>query len=281
MQGWGRPASRGQRAAPRLPGSEPSLQAPPRTPFPPPGRQLWRVTCVAPAQVGAQGKTDRPGPARPWLVEPRGEPAWGAVRARPPLEGRGLWSPSSRRLGAARCRGRHDAPTKPLAGLPEGTGRVAPLLAPTPGSQRTEPPKVLTAMGKMVQQIATINNLLIFINIQISQLQKPREGRASGEGRAGRRRITPCTAWAPGSCQGRVRGWAPASPLPAGDRGAGLGTRPPLCPPGTRLWGWLNAPTSWPGQGPAFPAPGSRGSGSDLRVQPVGAGPRPGGLRRE
>lgn len=46
----------------------------------------------------------------------------------------------------------------------------------------SEPPKVLTAMDKMVQQIATINNLLIFINIQISQLQKSNEGSASGEG---------------------------------------------------------------------------------------------------
>lgn len=46
----------------------------------------------------------------------------------------------------------------------------------------SEPPKVLTAMDKMVQQIATINNLLIFINIQISQLQKSNEGRAPGEG---------------------------------------------------------------------------------------------------
>lgn len=52
---------------------------------------------------------------------------------------------------------------------------------PTPGSHNTEPPKVLTVMGKMVQQIATINNLLIFINMQISQLQKSNEGRASGE----------------------------------------------------------------------------------------------------
>lgn len=41
---------------------------------------------------------------------------------------------------------------------------------------------MLTEMDKMVQQIATINNLLIFINIQISQLQKSNEGRASGEG---------------------------------------------------------------------------------------------------
>lgn len=41
---------------------------------------------------------------------------------------------------------------------------------------------MLTVMGKMVQQIATINNLLIFINMQISQLQKSNEGRASGEG---------------------------------------------------------------------------------------------------
>lgn len=49
-------------------------------------------------------------------------------------------------------------------------------------SHNLEPPKVLTAMDKMVQQIATINNLLIFINIQISQLQKSNEGRASGEG---------------------------------------------------------------------------------------------------
>lgn len=49
-------------------------------------------------------------------------------------------------------------------------------------SHNSEPPKVLTAMDKMVQQIATINNLLIFINIQISQLQKSNEERASGEG---------------------------------------------------------------------------------------------------
>lgn len=49
-------------------------------------------------------------------------------------------------------------------------------------SHNSEPPKVLTEMDKMVQQIATINNLLIFINIQISQLQKSNEGRASGEG---------------------------------------------------------------------------------------------------
>lgn len=55
---------------------------------------------------------------------------------------------------------------------------------------------MLTAMGKMVQQIATINNLLIFINIQISQLQKSNEGRASGEGaRYGRNLITPSEGW--------------------------------------------------------------------------------------
>lgn len=50
------------------------------------------------------------------------------------------------------------------------------------GPQHAEPPKVLTAMGKMVQQIATINNLLIFINIQISQHQRQNGGAASGEG---------------------------------------------------------------------------------------------------
>lgn len=60
-----------------------------------------------------------------------------------------------------------------------------------------KPPKVLTAMDKMVQQIATINNLLIFINIQISQLQKSNEGRASGEGaHYGMDLITPSEGWA-------------------------------------------------------------------------------------
>lgn len=55
---------------------------------------------------------------------------------------------------------------------------------------------MLTVMGKMVQQIATINNLLIFINIQISQLQKSNEGRASGEGaRYGRNLITASKGW--------------------------------------------------------------------------------------
>lgn len=55
---------------------------------------------------------------------------------------------------------------------------------------------MLTEMGKMVQQIATINNLLIFINIQISQLQKSNEGRALGEGaHYGMNLITPSTGW--------------------------------------------------------------------------------------
>lgn len=35
---------------------------------------------------------------------------------------------------------------------------------------------MLTAIGEMAQQIATINNLLIFINIQISKLQKLKGG---------------------------------------------------------------------------------------------------------
>lgn len=62
---------------------------------------------------------------------------------------------------------------------------------------------MLTAMGKMVQQIATINNLLIFINIQISQLQKSNEGRALGEGaRYGRNLIIPSKGWeGQSSCQ--------------------------------------------------------------------------------
>lgn len=62
---------------------------------------------------------------------------------------------------------------------------------------------MLTAMGKMVQQIATINNLLIFINIQISQLQKSNEGRALGEGaRYGRNLIAPSKGWGrPWLCQ--------------------------------------------------------------------------------
>lgn len=81
-----------------------------------------------------------------------------------------------------------------------------PLLTPTPGSQSTEPPKVLTAMGKMVQQIATINNLLIFINIQISRLQKPSAGRAREKARLAGVASLPAKAGRPGSCQFGVRG---------------------------------------------------------------------------
>ena len=62
---------------------------------------------------------------------------------------------------------------------------------------------MLTVMGKMVQQIATINNLLIFINMQISQLQKSNEGRASGEGpaTAGISSLPPKAGEGQGSCQ--------------------------------------------------------------------------------
>lgn len=83
---------------------------------------------------------------------------------------------------------------------------------------------MLTAMGKMVQQIATINNLLIFINIQISQLQKSNEGRALGEGaRYGRNLITPSKGWeGQNSCQF----W--------GERGAPVPAPGPLIPD---LWG--------------------------------------------
>lgn len=44
---------------------------------------------------------------------------------------------------------------------------------------------MLTAIGEMAQQIATINNLLIFINIQISRLQKLKGGGAELTGRRG------------------------------------------------------------------------------------------------
>lgn len=47
--------------------------------------------------------------------------------------------------------------------------------SPAASSGRASP-KVLTAIGEMAQQIATINNLLIFINIQISRLQKLKGG---------------------------------------------------------------------------------------------------------
>lgn len=77
---------------------------------------------------------------------------------------------------------------------------------------------MLTAMGKMVQQIATINNLLIFINIQISQLQKSNEGRASGEGpvMAGISSLPPKAGEGQRSCQLWGKGgacsctWAPS-----------------------------------------------------------------------
>ena len=78
---------------------------------------------------------------------------------------------------------------------------------------------MLTAMGKMVQQIATINNLLIFINIQIGQLQKSNEGRVSGEGPAlaGISSLPPKAGEGrgrPGSCQFWEAGAPAAAPGP-------------------------------------------------------------------
>lgn len=122
---------------------------------------------------------------------------------------------------------------------------------------------MLTAMGKMVQQIATINNLLIFINIQISQLQKSNEGRALGEGaRYGRNLIAPCKGWeGQNSCQF----W--------GERGAPLPAPRPLIPDlwGLRGSGGWNGSISSPGQGQA-PCPGLKETrspsahGTGLRV---------------
>lgn len=44
---------------------------------------------------------------------------------------------------------------------------------------------MLTAIGEMAQQIATINYLLIFINIQISKLQKLKGGGDPADGEEG------------------------------------------------------------------------------------------------
>lgn len=108
---------------------------------------------------------------------------------------------------------------------------------------------MLTAMGKMVQQIATINNLLIFINIQISQLQKPREGRAPGEGPvlAGIASL-PAQAGRPGSCQFRGEGLRHLGPSTSSL--------------GTRVLGWLKRLCLLAWSGPGLPpALGSRGPG--------------------
>lgn len=115
---------------------------------------------------------------------------------------------------------------------------------------------MLTAMGKMVQQIATINNLLIFINIQISQLQKSNEGRALGEGaRYGRNLITPSKGReGQNSCQF------------LGDRGAPVPAPGPLIPDlwGLRGWGGWNGSISSPGQGQA-PLPWAQGDQKSQR----------------
>lgn len=131
---------------------------------------------------------------------------------------------------------------------------------------------MLTVMGKMVQQIATINNLLIFINIQISQLQKSNEGRALGEGtRYGRNLITPSKGWGrPGLLPvlGGVGGLlylhlGPSS-LISGDEGVG--------------GGW-NGTTPSVGQGQARPCPGlqcARPRSQSCLSCPWGAVPRAG-----
>lgn len=78
-------------------------------------------------------------------------------------------------------------PVLPTERTPPGQGRQGPLPSAgsePPGALQSPPvasswrasPKVLTAIGEMAQQIATINNLLIFINIQISKLQKLKGG---------------------------------------------------------------------------------------------------------
>lgn len=112
---------------------------------------------------------------------------------------------------------------------------------------------MLTATGEMVQQIATINNLLIFINIQIRQLQKSRGGRAPGEG--------PVLA-------------AMASLLPVPGEGLRhLG--PSASSLGTRVVGVASACS--PGQGQAFPHPGlqeTRAQGSAPPVLLVGGRPQ-------
>lgn len=112
---------------------------------------------------------------------------------------------------------------------------------------------MLTAMGKTVQQIATINNLLIFINIQISKLQKSSEGRAPGEGPvlAGIASL-PAQAGRPGSCQFRGEGLRHLGPSSTSL--------------GTRVLGWLKRLHFLACSGPGLsPALGSRGSG--LRAQ--------------
>lgn len=174
------------------------------------------------------------------------------------------WSPRSRRPGAARSRGAMMSP-RSYWGAPGSPGPPCPpLLTPTPGSQSTEPPKVLTAMGKMVQQIATINNLLIFINIQISRLQKPSAGRAREKARAGRRRLAPRKGWA-------------ARLLPVRGEGAPA-PRPLVLLSATRVLGWLKRLHLLAWSGPGLPppwAPGDQGSG--LRSdRPAGRGPSPG-----
>ena len=106
---------------------------------------------------------------------------------------------------------------------------------------------MLTVMGKMVQQIATINNLLIFINMQISQLQKSNEGRASGEGpvMAGTASLPPQAGEGQGSCQL----W--------GRKGAPLAAPGPLIPDPWGLGGGQRIDsTSSPGQGQVLPSPG-------------------------
>lgn len=133
------------------------------------------------------------------------------------------------------------------------------LLTPTPGSHNTEPPKVLTAMGKMVQQIATINNLLIFINIQISQLQKSNEGRASGEG--------PVMAGISSLPAKAEAARAPASY--GGDRGAPRAAPGPLVPHlrGLRGWGWLGQLHPLARLGPALSLTRAAHAQGDERLQ--------------
>ena len=102
---------------------------------------------------------------------------------------------------------------------------------------------MLTVMGNMVQQIATINNLLIFINMQISQLQKSNEGRASGEGpvMAGTASLPPQAGEGQGYCQL----W--------GREGAPRAAPGPLIPDPWGLRGWLDwfHLFSWSGPGPS------------------------------
>ena len=135
---------------------------------------------------------------------------------------------------------------------------------------------MLTAMGKMVQQIATINNLLIFINIQISQLQKSNEGRVSGEGPA----LAGISSLPPKAGEGRGRpGKAGLLPVLGGG-----GSCSRTWAPHPQLWGldvralqWLPL-LAWSGRGLPLPwaqgtkAPAPTAQVSDLLVLPGSGG---------